>query len=227
MGDMTVETFEHRGGKVTIEYDQDGSYCNPRDNCNLSRFVFMPHRHYNMPNEIDFPFDNDGMDDDPEDGGKRDDETSWGWFVRKLKEEHGALIVVPVGMIDHSGVSYYVGGGAHWSDTAGWDSGTCGVAIVTQEGVDQCGTSPEDFAKVVAAEVEEYSDWANGNVYGWVAWSPDDDVLDSCWGYIGWHDDQIKYMVDEGKASIDSFLDQRDEAANKIAADALAQLVHG
>lgn len=227
MGDMTVETFPHRGGKVTIEYDQDGSCSNPRDDCNLSRFVFSPHNHYVMPNEIDFPFGNDGMDDDPEDGGRRDDETPWQWFVRTLKEKYGALYVVAVGMIDHSGTSYYVGGGEHPMDPGGWDSGTCGVAIITQQGVDDCGTPPEMFAEVVASEVEAYSMWANGEVYGWVAWSPDGDVIDSCWGFVGLDNEQEEYMAGEGKVSIDAWVDARDELANALAADAIAELVHG
>ena len=35
------------------------------------------------------------------------------------------------------------------------------------------------------AQVEHYSDWCQGNVYGYVVRDEDGDVLESCWGFIG------------------------------------------
>lgn len=223
-----VDEDDYRGCKVQIVQDEDSYGCNPRGDCNLTRFVFAPHRNYEMPNEIDFPFIDDGMDDDPEDGGKREDETAWAWFVRTLTEKYGTLAVYPVGMIDHSGTSYYLGGGAHACDPGGWDSGTIGVAIITQEGLDDCGTPPESWEEVARAEIEEYSAWANGEVYGWVAVDPDGETIESVWGYIMADSDateQAEYMKSEARWAIDYYLNDRDERANAFAADSMTELL--
>lgn len=92
-----------------------------------------------------------------------------------------------VGMIDHSGVSYYLGGGASIFDPGGWDSGTCGFILYLQEHKDAWGTPDDaDIDAQMAAEIQEYSDWANGEVYGVRIFDPNGDETDAeCWGLVG------------------------------------------
>lgn len=85
-----------------------------------------------------------------------------------VKRTYQARLVVPVGMIDHSGVSYYLGGGAHWCDPGGWDSGTCGLMVATEAQLKEWGIpdmSDDDLRKQMSAELEEYTSWANGDVW--------------------------------------------------------------
>lgn len=111
--------------------------------------------------------------------------------VEFLMADTPSPYVVPVGMIDHSGVSYYLGGGPHWSDSAGWDSGTCGFMVLlpakVKEHMGEDFAVTEEWAREAAeAEVKEYSSWASGDVYGVVVTDLNGDTIESVWGMIGY-----------------------------------------
>jgi hypothetical protein len=124
----------------------------------------------------------------------RDSETGRVSLARTLdylKADSESPYVVPVGMIDHSGVSYYLGGGPHWSDSQGWDSGTCGFMVLLPARVtEHMGadfTVTEEWAQEAArVELEEYDSWARGDVYGVVITDVNGDTEDSIWGMIGY-----------------------------------------
>jgi len=108
------------------------------------------------------------------------------------------LAFAKLGMIDHSGVSFYtvdVGqSGVHPIDYGGWDSGSVGYVMITQKRWDELGGSdpnePVDgevtigFGRIpvkvtrarhiLDTEVEEYDDWSRGNVWGIVVSKPCD-----------------------------------------------------
>ena len=56
----------------------------------------------------------------------------WDMLVRYLKLKEGAVAVLPLTLIDHSGLSIRVGRGAWAEDPGGWDSGTVGAIYLTQ-----------------------------------------------------------------------------------------------
>lgn len=128
----------------------------PREWTNNGTFVGFEHRNYNIGDRRPTPEEMTAL----ENGG-------WEALEKHLKRTYGALVILRVGMLDHSGVMYYVGGGAHWSDSAGWDSGTCGYIFDTKAQRDETGC-PEDveiITKALTEEIETYSQWANGDVY--------------------------------------------------------------
>lgn len=47
------------------------------------------------------------------------------------------------------------------------------------------GTKYDERRKYAEQDLKTYTEWANGEVYGWVVETPAGDHLDSCWGYIG------------------------------------------
>jgi hypothetical protein len=136
--------------------------------------------------------------------GKTGDEvTEWAeenaaeWFVANLY------------MYEHSGVAYRAG----MSNPFGcpWDSGQVGIVALKRS---EWGTGNLDddqlleYAKNVATE---YGQWANGEVYGYIISTPDDDHADSCWGYVGDSDfamseglSAAEYYVGEIVKTIDS-----------------------
>lgn len=128
---MNVETFEQNGYTVKIQYDEDSSYANPRQDTNLGLFLGFPHRSYDIGDARFY-----AEDYADEDGNEPANQAE---LIAAIKAKHGSRVVLPVGMIDHSGVHYYIGGGAHWSDSAGWDSGTCGFIFDTTDGREECG----------------------------------------------------------------------------------------
>lgn len=111
---------------------------------------------------------------------------------RFFKRAYGATAVVRLGLIDHSGISMYVGGGSHASDSGGWDSGTIGFAYDTPETRKECGCedwSPEKVRKSIEQEIETYDLYLTGQVFGYVV-DPDGPDEESCWGYLG--DEHVK-----------------------------------
>ena len=117
---------------------------------------------------------------------------------RWLRIFHGATVVLPLGLIDHSGISMYVGAGAHVMDPGGWDSGLVGLIFDTAESRELIGTPPEHVESVLRDEVAEYDRYLRGEVYGAVyerlhTWTRDDGVTrqtweaeDSVWGMLGY-----------------------------------------
>ncbi len=77
-----------------------------------------------------------------------------------------------------------------------WDSGFLGWAVVSRETARKAwevkrltAKTVEDVVKNVVAEVEEYAQYVNGEVYGYEVgrfdYDGSFDVLDACYGYIG------------------------------------------
>ena len=86
-----------------------------------------------------------------------------------------AIHVVPVSKYEHSGVSY-TRGVSRW-----WDQWVVGFYIITEKSRDLIGTEPEYFDQCIDGELETYTAWANGNVYGFILRDTNWDELDSCW----------------------------------------------
>lgn len=91
-----------------------------------------------------------------------------------------------LGLYDHSGISIYAGGGPHWQDSAGWDSGTVGFAFVGEEEVRKTGAPLDSLERQMLAEIKEYDQYLTGNVYGYVIEDPDGEHVDSCCGFYGY-----------------------------------------
>lgn len=209
-----IETFEHNGYTVEIHYDEDGrDICNPRDCTTLGLFLGFPHRHYEIGDEEFNPEDFEeqletlervedlrGMIKELEDAEPTRPLTPYEKITAAIKAKYGAKVVLKVGMIDHSGVSYYVGGGAHMCDPGGWDSGTCGFIFDTLEKRKECFGDPDyhdddEIRRQLEAEIEEYDMWARGETYGYIIKNAEGDEKDACWGFLG--DEYVKEAAKE------------------------------
>ena len=197
--------------RATIEHDPDAE--SPRSWDNLGTFVGFEHRRY----EIGDRHPTDGERTALELGG-------WAGLERHLQRQHGAILIVPVGMIDHSGTAYYLGGGAHWSDSAGWDSGTCGFIYSAGE------SGVPDLRAALASELETYTAWANGDTWFYsidvrtlcpqcerADVTPSDcphcdvESVDSCGGFYGM-DPDANGMIDQAG---DEYADALRDAYNR------------
>ncbi|MGB4205934.1 MAG: hypothetical protein WBJ84_10000 [Bacteroidales bacterium] len=175
MSRYIVETEEYRGHKIEILLDECAE--NPRtewDNlCELhvvdSRYYLGEHRHKDVGEITDVV----------EEAEKRGDMVLWlhayihGCVVLSLRPFYGR---VP---------------GYH----AEFDSGCCGVCIVRKsKALREFGRKRwtkkirEKVYKIAEAEVETFTKWLNGEVYGFRI---DDGDGDSCWGF---------YSIDEALA---------------------------
>lgn len=105
--------------------------------------------------------------------------------------------ILPVSMYEHSGVSYSIGFAGN-----AWDTGDAGIIFATRELLDETqgkGETPsnDDLAEWLKGEVEEYSRWANGEVYGYVIKDVNGDDVESCWGFIG-----DEYVTEAAKEAV-------------------------
>jgi hypothetical protein len=109
-------------------------------------------------------------------------------------KEKGAAVVVPVYMLEHSGV---------WLRTSDfndpWDSGQVGFAYVTNEDIQRefGKINSETTAKARAnleGEVETYGQYLGGDVFGFRHYKvnycpscakPEEEEIDSVWGFYG------------------------------------------
>jgi hypothetical protein len=86
-----------------------------------------------------------------------------------------------------------------------WDSGRSGWAYMTKAevrevfGVKRITKSIKEQAlALMRAEVENFSQYLNGEVYGFIIRDTNtDEVLDSCWGYYG-----LQYVEDEARSAL-------------------------
>lgn len=104
--------------------------------------------------------------------------------IEALMDRKG-FVVCPVYCLDHGSVSY---------DTSPyrcpWDSGMVGIIYASKEsiceeyGVKRVTTKiKEKVCKLFRNECEVYTQWVNGEVYGFKLKNIQGETLDSCWGY--------------------------------------------
>lgn len=218
------ETVEHAGHLIVLAYDECAQDLDPRQWTNVGLMVCYGHRHYTLGDEqiTEAPViecracngtgyrtdtaEAEGLDCPTCDGrGELEvDLATW------AKAEHGATVILPLGLLDHSGLTMYVGGGAHICDPGGWDSGTCGVIFDTAERRAETGVELEQVEEALRAEVAEYGAWLAGDVCWWrVEDLETGEVLESCGGYIG--DEGRKAALQEARQSAEG-LEVQDRA---------------
>jgi hypothetical protein len=96
-----------------------------------------------------------------------------------------------------------------------WDSGRVGSLFINKKesgGYRKKGAAAQRF-KNAQAIAEEYTDWANGNIWGYVIYSDEDDHLDSCWGFIG--DPDSDYIVESMDSAAANHITQAKEKAER------------
>lgn len=203
--EYTIETIdagtdsEGRAVRIRIVQDDDTSSANPREDDGNLGVIYAPHRRYNLGDHGSDEYD--VADRAREHFTEYANRGGLAAFERWLRIFAGATVVLRVGLIDHSGLSMYVGGGPHYSDAAGWDSGTVGVIFDLPSTREERGladdVTTEDVEGWLAEEVKAYDAYLRGNVVGYVVerqetWRKDgsDDertdweTLDSAWGFL-------------------------------------------
>ena len=180
--DTPIHQETLRGHKIKIHYDPDAE--NPRDWDNLGTLV-CGHPRYQLGDKHDFPSARDFLLD-LLDLDEASELTVEALLVRAEK----IAVILPVFLYDHSGLVMNTTG-FHCP----WDSGQVGFIYVTLKDVRAEYTvkrvSPacrERIADMLRQEVQTFSDYLSGQVYGYVI-EKDGDIADSCWGFIGNYED--------------------------------------
>ena len=183
---------EYKGYIVKVLIDDSG-VDSPRDWDNLGHMICFHRRaNYGDKHEFDTPSDLDE-------------------FFNEQK-----VVKLPIFMYDHSGVALSTGRGYPFNDP--WDAGQLGYIYATYDeirkeyGVKHVTQSITlKVEKVLKSEVEVYSRYLNGEVYGWTIarLETPDEITDSVWGYI----DDTDYVLKEAKDHVDWLVKDAAEKA--------------
>lgn len=184
-----------------IVYDECASEQDPRDCCNLGKMVCW-HRRYNLGD--------DNERGHPKEFSTPDEFNEW-W-----KENGDGGVILPLALLDHSGISMRIGGrGAFPEDYGGWDSGQVGWIYATAEQIRAeykkkriSKKTRELVEKQLCQEVSTYDDWLRGEVYCYEVvrkkkcelGEEHEEFVDSCGGFVG----DIDYVRKEMRAAIET-----------------------
>lgn len=138
----------------------------------------------------------------------------------QLIEESGEVVMLPISMYEHSGITLWLG--SKWSHyDAQWDCSSIGFAYVEkstakEEGMLDPGEEYDhDWKKwayaMMEAEMKTYDQYVRGEVYGYMVEDEDgekasDALLSGCWGYY-----EKDYMLEDAKDCIDTYLEKKRE----------------
>jgi len=179
---------------ITITVKQDTDAQSPRENDNLGVMATW-HRGYRLG-----------------DAQPKCDPQEWHDDADNVPE---GSVVLPLYLMDHGGLSMSTG---DYGDR--WDSGRVGWIVATPDKIRECHMLAADAEitaeirasaeRTLKSEVAEYSDYLEGNVWGYVIESTHlcnecnakvhDGDDDSCWGFIG----SDKSTLDAMKEHVDA-----------------------
>ena len=195
----SIQSEDYKGYKIEIFQDENPE--SPREWDNLGKMVCF-HNRYELGDKHNL---------------KADYFESWADMEKQLKKS-GAVVILPLYLYDHSGISMYIPGDGGYRQHEAWDSGQVGYIYATREDI------LKDYSvktinknllvkveEVLRAEVETYNQYLTGEVYGYVVSKPQTCNLGeshnteeaSCWGFYGLED-----CLTEAKNSVDWKLGQ-------------------
>jgi hypothetical protein len=174
VSDDVLSTFSLGDYKAEVLADYSGATESPRDYDGNIGVLAMKHDRYDLgdPENVDEVREvYDAMGrvlDNPR--TRRTRGSADKIVARWIKLRFGSRHVVAVGLGDHSGLWTYLGGGEHWTDPGGWDSGTVGFYFDTPDrvaGFYAEGKEPTDaeVKDVMVAQHHTYDRWLRGEVY--------------------------------------------------------------
>lgn len=176
--------------RLRMEAEEELSIFDPRENNTNLGAMICSHRRYDLGDKEswakEYRLAIEGIFDERE--GSLAEVVDW------IKGTYGATVVLPLYLIDHSGLAMRAGRSFADVDPGEWDSGLVGFIFDTPKGRSECGTPPELIEECLRGEVSEYDSWLGGDVWGYVIerkvicshgdehW----DHVDSCGGFIGY-----------------------------------------
>lgn len=198
-----LETINYRGIEIDIHPDHDAP--NPRiDHDNFSTMVCFHGGYYLGDNDH---------------GYNRADYNSWRELRGAIESKEKPLVLLPLYLYDHSGISIKIGSWHGKAQHAEWDSGQVGFIFVTEKQMIDAGLTRDyinsnDYwkgysfeqaaEKVARQDVKVYDQYIQGSVYGYSIEFPDG-TEDSCWGFFDEYG-EWENILDQAKAGIDHYI---------------------
>jgi len=186
------ETVQYKGHTISIERDEDP--INPRENDNMGKMVCF-HDNYVLGDKHDL---------------KHDDFSGWDELKSYLVKELGAVIILPLYLYDHSGITMRTS-----PFSCRWDSGQVGFIYASKETVIKewkvCNKRTKaKVEKYLEGEVKSYDKYITGEAYGFII----DEHGESCCGY-----EEEDDCLEEAKSVVDHIVEkERQTKIEKVKA---------
>ena len=200
-----IKTIEQAG--FIGEIYQDDCQESPRDWDNLGKMVCW-HNRYTLGDEKLL----EQYSESKECRLKNLTENCSGWdeVEEVLKKEFKAVVILPLFLYNHSGISMKTyPHGQH----AGWDGGYVGFIYATKEdilkeySVKRISKSLiKKATKILEGEVETYNQYLTGDVYTFCIEDKEGNLVDSCGGFYG-----MDYCIKEVKSQVEYYIKEREE----------------
>lgn len=149
----------------------DSSPDSPRNWDNLGTMICF-HRRYDLGDKHSY---------------SSDDYSGWEEMKQAIIKEENPAVILPLYMYNHSGISI-----STTPFSCRWDSGQIGFILVSKKkALEEFGGKivtaklKERIEKILEGEVETYTQYVEGDVYGFQIVDEDDDIIDSCYGFYG------------------------------------------
>jgi hypothetical protein len=203
----SYETIEREGFVGNIYQDELGD--TPRDWDNLGKMICW-HSRYTL-GDVKL-LENYSESKECRLKNLTDNCNGWDEVEEVLKKEFGAVVILPLFLYDHSGISMRTySHGVH----ASWDGGYVGFIYATKADIlknwNKKRLSKSLLAKAeknLISEVETYSQYLEGDVYFFNIADADGEIIESCGGFYGMEavkeevNSQIDYLVKERQANL-------------------------
>ncbi len=181
---------EFYNGKTIVILSDEYAQCNPRDDEGNLGVMICFHNHHNLGDQHDYaPCNFNG----------------WEGLRFYLESKMKACIIHPLWVFEHGDILIQIG--EYTGPDARWDAGQVGYIYTTKERIRNNWNikrvTPEYMKRaddLLHAEVELYSAYLQGDVVGYQI-KDEDEVVDSCWGYLGCFDQCLQ----DAKDAIDYF----------------------
>jgi hypothetical protein len=191
--------------KHTIQISHDDFSMHPRTDFDNLGSMVMFHNRYNLPNEGSY---------------NKNDFNSWAELEKDIIRKEDIAVIIPVYMYEHSGVVLNTNG-----FSCPWDSGQVGFIFISKaKARTECSwkqitkTRRERLEKHLIGEVEVYSQYLNGDVYGYTVLNEEGEEIEavdgSSWGYFGC-DHEKSGLIGEAKSVINWEIKRIKEDAKK------------
>lgn len=192
---MIMHSEEHKGYTIRIEPDETTG--SPRTDYDNFGTMVCFHRRHNLGDKHNY---------------SSDAFNGWAEVKKQIIKDNDPAIILPVYLYDHSGLTI-----STTPFSCHWDSGQIGFIFVSKAKVrDEYGKKTiskklkDQVRKILEGEIETYDQYLRGEVCGWIIDTPDQDNVDSCWGYYG-----MDYCIESAKEAVDDLIQHEKNQIEK------------
>lgn len=161
-----MRKFINEKEKLILIMDHDDDFNPRRDQDRIGKMICF-HKRYNLGDKHDL---------------KSSSFQNWDEVEEYIKTHFQAEVILPIYMIDHSGLSV-----STEKFSCPWDSGQIGFIYISKDDFLENFENKLDLAKdCLNSEIQEYDSYLRGDIYFYkIKDSETMEIIDSCYGFIG------------------------------------------